>query len=395
MATGRAGKSRIVRRQQTRVVVSLPIGVELRSKIVELGREWNWDLLDLSFTHGVLPTDPPPSGAIIEEPASSPLYRRLQKAGCPTVRMTQSLTGGGGTLPTVVQDFGAAGRLAAEHFAERGFRHVAYVGHIPWADRRLLYEGFQQRARELEMRCHLHRVQSHISGLSDTEKYRRRMLELGAWLSELPKPVGVLGYNDWMAARLCVIAQQGGLGVPEQVALLGVDNTQACDLAPVSLSSVKLADEEFGRQAALLLHRLMQGARPPVKPIWVPPVGVVTRRSTDLLAVSDPVVARAMRFMWDHLNQNLGVGDVAAEVGVHRRQLERAFHRELGRGVNAELRRRRMQECCRLLRNTELPVVDVATKTGFRTMSHMHRSIRAVHGVSARQYRVREQKKQS
>ena len=120
----------------------------------------------------------------------------------------------------------------------------------------------------------------------------------------------------------------------------------------------------------------------------IPPRGVVARRSTDVLAVEDPTVARAMRFMWDHLDQNVSVEDVALQAGVARRQLERAFRQHIKRGVNAELRRKRLERCCELLRSTEITISDIAPMIGFRSNDYLHASFKQAFGVTPRQYRL-------
>ena len=159
-------------------------------------------------------------------------------------------------------------------------------------------------------------------------------------------------------------------------------------MAPVALSSIDVARDEWGRQAAQLLQRLMHGAPAPPAPIMIPPRGIVVRHSTDVLAVDDPAVAQAMRFMWDHLERNLSVNHVAKAVDVPRRQLERAFRRHLKRGINAELRRKRLERCCELLRSTDITITDIAPMIGFRSGDYLHASFKQAFGVTPRQYRL-------
>ena len=121
----------------------------------------------------------------------------------------------------------------------------------------------------------------------------------------------------------------------------------------------------------------------------MPPREVTVRASTDVLATLEPVVARAVRFIWEHLAENLSVDDVADAVSVNRRALERLFRQELDCGVNAELRRRRLEVCCALLRTTDLSVSDLAPKIGFRSKHHLHTSFRAAFGCTPLQFRQR------
>jgi len=371
------------------VVVSVVHRDALRA-ILELARKWEWDLLDLGFTRGSIPADPPPSGALVGCLPPDPLAKRLREMGCPAVRLGRLPHPEDDLLPAVLPDQATQGRLAAEHFAERGFKDAAYVGHDPWSDAQTVYEGFHERVEGLGLTCHLHQLKS--GGLDDetnAARYERRVGEVGEWLDGLPKPVGVLTYGDGMAARLCTMCRRSGLTVPEDVALLGIGNDELiCELSPVVLSSVDVNEEELGRQAAFLLRRLMAGEAASPAPVMIPPARVVARRSTEVLAVSDPAVARALRFMWDHLEQSLSVDNIAAEVGMSRRSLERAFRRELGRGVNAELRRRRLERCCELLKTTDTLIVDLAPLVGFRSADYLHAAFRRAYGTTPRRWRL-------
>lgn len=387
-------KSRIVRRVRPLVVLSTlggrSLNVGAAHAIADQARELGWDLLDLRFTKGALPRDRAPRGALVECLPTDLLAARLRKIGCPAVRMGRLPHPGDNRLPAVLPDLRASGRLAAEHFAGRGFRHVGYVGRKPLCDSRGLYEGLRARIGELKGRCHLLQLRD-VAEESGPVRYARRAREVGRWLAAIPKPVGLLTFSDAEAASLCTMCQEAGFAVPEEVAVLGHGNSVLdCEMAPVALSSVDPALDECGRQAVRLLYRMMNGGSGPRKPITVLPRGVVARRSTDVLAVADPTVARAMRFMWDHLDQNLSVDDVAQEVATPRRKVERAFRRHLARGINAELRRKRLERCCELLRSTSLTVTDIAPMVGFRSGDYLHASFRQAYGMTPRQYRVRK-----
>jgi len=377
------------------VVVSVVRRDALRA-ILELARKWEWDLLDLGFTRGAIPMGPPPSGALVDCLPPNPLAQRLREIDCPAVRLGNLPHPEDDLLPAVLPDQMAQGRLAAEHLAKRGFKDLAYVGHDPWSDSREVYEGFRARAQALGLTCHLYQLRSGWLSEDETNaaRYERRAVEVGKWLDGLPKPVAVLGYGDSMAARLCTMCMKAGFAVPDEVALLGIGNDELiCELSPVVLSSVDVNEAEQGRQAAVLLRRLMAGEAPPPASTMVPPARVVTRRSTEVLAVSNPVVARAMRFMWDHVEQDLSVDDVAKEIRMPRRTLERAFRKQLGRGVNAELRRRRLELFCELLKTTTTPIVDLVPRVGFRSADYLHSAFKRAYGTTPRRWRLAAREK--
>jgi len=389
------GMAKYIRQGHPRVLVSLRYRTGLHA-IIDLAREWGWDLLDLKFTRGAIPDNPPPQGAFVDCLPTDPLAKRLMEMGCPTVRLGRLPHPQDVELPAVLPDVMAAGRLALEHFVERGFMDVAFIAYDPTRsedDCHSMYVAFRQQARERGLNVHVHELilgdHEHPESMADpAAKYERRVREVGAWLATLPKPVGVFTYSDEMAASVCTMCMASGLAVPETVAVLGVGNDPlVCELSPVDLSSIDTAADERGRQAALLLREMMKDRAKPPRSIIVPPRGVVDRRSTDVLAVPDPVVVRAMRFMWDHVDQNISVDDVAAAVGVQRRKLERAFRIHLKRGVNAELRRKRLERLRELLETTDLSIAAAGALVGYRSRDYLHMSFRKAYGVSPGVYR--------
>jgi LacI family transcriptional regulator len=195
------------------------------------------------------------------------------------------------------------------------------------------------------------------------------------WLTALPPATGVLVCHDGAAGALVRAAARCGRRVPEDLAVLGVDNDQMiCEMGPVPISSVVTASEKIGFEAATLLHRLLNNCTLPVhlpagSPVCVRPLGIATRRSSDVLAVEDPHVAAAMRYIRDHLRERFGVDDVVATLPVSRRYLEYQFRRTLGRSPGEEIRRQRMDHACELLRTTDLSIGDVGRACGFRDIA--------------------------
>jgi LacI family transcriptional regulator len=381
------------RRERPLVVLSLPSADQrAMHAMVELARELEWDLVDLEITGGVLLSDRQPAGALVNHALTGEFWPRLQKRGCPIVRYgswPHELDDG---LPSVLLDQVEMGCIAADHFAGRGFKNVAYGGRGPTNPDNPYHpmiQAFQQRGVELGISvdfCTLKPGKGKKE--SSAERVERHLVEFDAWIAGLPKPIGIFSFSDAYTTRLCALSMAAGLRVPEEVALLSMGNSHVCELSPVPLSAIDSHVDEKGRQSLLLLQRLMRGEDAPTKPIMISPSGVIERRSTDLLAVADPRVAKAMRFMWDHLDRDLSVDQVAHHVGVARNTIERAFKRSLDRSVNAELHRRRLTELCRLLLSTDDPIVDLAPQVGFRTMAHLHRSFRKAYNMTPRQYRL-------
>lgn len=294
-------------------------------------------------------------------------------------------------LPRVEGDSEMIGRLAAEHFMERGFKHFVWAPMLDDVLNGERYRGFANRLDKAGHTCHLLPPVDTRHADPATRDWAARRKVLMQELKRLPKPLAVFGYNDCVAADIIDACEDADLLVPEAVAVLGVDNDALlCESIPVPLSSVCHDLEGMAYEAAAMLDRLMGGRKPPKEVLRIPPKGVVTRRSTDILAVDDLQVARALRFIRDHYTSaQLGVADVVAATGITRRLLERAFRHELKRTINDEIVRLRMNQVEDLLKNTDLKVVDISAACGFSRPNHLFRSFRKSVGISPKIYRAR------
>jgi LacI family transcriptional regulator len=272
-------------------------------------------------------------------------------------------------VPSVLSDHRAVAHLAVEHLLEREFRHFAFVGvdRAVWsADRR---DAVCDALKEGGHLCH---VYSPVSRMRFLESWEGGQQDLAEWLSGLPKPLGVIAAHDLRA--LCVLdaCRRQGLAVPEQVAVIGVDNDEVlCNLGDPPLSSVKLDLDRIGYEAAALLERLMKGKKAPAKPIMVAPHGVVTRRSTDTVAIAEPIIAKAMRYIREHACNSISVDKIAANCGVSRRHIERSFIKFLGSSPNEQISRARLTRAKQLLSQTSYPLDVVAERCGFTHAAYL------------------------
>lgn len=292
-------------------------------------------------------------------------------------------------LPRVAADNQGIGLLAAAHFIERGFRNYLWVpfqDDVPNHERR---DGFREGLRGAGVSPHELPTSHWQAGPDGTQDWAARRSIVSRELQRLPKPLAVFCYNDCVAADIIAACSQTGLVVPDEVAVLGVDNdAMLCESINTPLSSVRHDLEGMAYEAAALLDHLMNGGQAPREIKRVPPRGIATRRSTDILAVVDRKVARALRFIWDrYATSTLSVSDVAEAVGVNRRMLEKAFYRELGRGINQEMVRTRLRVVTQRLETSDESITDIASKTGYTRPNHLFRTFRASFGMSPRQYR--------
>lgn len=287
----------------------------------------------------------------------------------------------------VSPDEHAIGRLAAEHLHQCGFRRVTcYGGTKPWAKAR--EAGFRETVESLGMTyipCPLY--YSH----RDDVDWTNAVSVLAHWLRKVPGPLGLMGVNDNAARVASEACHVAGLRLPEQVGVIGVDNDLLrCELSGTPLSSVDPAADRLGFVAAQVLDHLLTTGQQPELPILVPPRHVVRRRSTDIVAVEDTAVAEAVRFLRDRVFEAITVDDVAEAACLSRSALHRRFKRHMGRSVQQEMTRLRIQQACELLRNGETGLTQVASASGFDNLSYFHRIFKQHTGRTPTAYRRAE-----
>ncbi len=305
------------------------------------------------------------------------MLRKALKLSVPIVNISGSLLDT--PLPSVFVDDVAVGRLAAGHFIDRGFRSFAYLGRPDTGFSAKRKRGFIARLKEAGFPCEVH--ESWLE-LDDGTQVK--------WLRSLPHPTALFVYNDQRARATLQQCQQLGIAVPEQLAILGVDDDELFrDLGGLSLSSIQTPAEEVGYRAAALLDAMMEGGKPPRRPILLPPGLLRVRHSTDTLALHDPDMALAMRFIREHAHEAIQVRDVAKAALIGRRSLERRFRAALGRSPLDEIMRVRLDRARQLLIETNLKMPDIARRSGFASATYMATAFGRMYGMSPRAYRKR------
>lgn len=289
--------------------------------------------------------------------------------------------------PTVDVDHVAVGRLAAEHFLERGYRQYGFFGSGTAYYSRLREASFREAVGQAGFEVSVLHA-DYLPRLPAPVSWKNVDLQLRRWLEDLPKPVAVLADHDVAAHDLADACQQLGLRVPEQVAILGVDNDELeCQLAFPPLSSVAIPAERIGYEAARLLDRVLSGEKVACAPLYLPPIRVVTRQSTSTLAVDDPAVAAALRYIREHVGTPLSVKTIAGELAVRRRALESKFRKWLGRSVLEEIHRARIEQVKALISDTDLKLAQIARRTGFSTPQRLAVTFRKITGMTPSAYR--------
>ena len=354
--------------------------------VARFAREHNWHLTTDMLYAMTIPCGWKGDGIISHVGYWKELADFIRNAPGPRVELTHVRRDLG--IPCVEGDNHAIGALAARHFLSRGYRNYAwfpFTNDLINEERR---EGFARVVADAGFPLTVLPPLHELKNFQWRGNWTMNLARIAAAISALPKPAAIFCYNDCAAANILSACQQLGLPVPEQVAVVGVDNDELlCESVTVPLTSVIHDLEGVGYQGAALLQKLMDGAKPPRRVVRVPPKGIVTRQSSDMLAVDNLEVAHALRAIWDrYADANLQVADIVAATRMSRRPLEIAFKREVGRTINHEITRIRIEKVKELLRRSDLSVTGIAAATGFTRPNHLHRVFRADTGISPREF---------
>ena len=288
------------------------------------------------------------------------------------------------SLPWVETDDVAFARLAAEHLLERGFKHFGYCGDDRFNWSKLRSEHFARFIKENGCTCSIY--QPEASSLPNAE---RQVEDIAAWVDRLPKPVGVMACYDLRGQQVLDACRRRDIAVPDDVAVIAVDNDELlCALSDPPLSSIIPNTYRAGFAAAALLDRLMAGKKVKCLTHLIPPLGVSTRQSTDVLAIEDRNVVQAVRFIREHACDGINMGDVLKAAPQSRRVLERRFKKFLGRTPHEEILRIQFNRVKQLLSETVLPLAIIAERAGFDHVEYLSVAFKRTFGVPPSQYRA-------
>ena len=311
--------------------------------------------------------------------------QRLAGQGIPTVTLSTASPEMMGVC--VYPDHDLTGRMALEHFTDRGIESFGSFRHegpgqyaATWRE-----QAFAAEADRHGLPCSLFRG-PYRPGIGWREDLQLR--DLAEWLAPLRKPIGVLCSDDLHGRRLLLACRVAGLNVPDEVAVLGVHNDPAlCEGSKPTLSSVVMNQEKAGMVAADILEKMMDGQDPGLTEVKIPPRHIIERESTRLFATDDPLVSGAIRFMAEHLEQSLDIEDVVEHIGVSPSTLHRRFRKSIGRSPGEELRRVRTDRALQLLKTTDLPLIEVAVRCGYGNTPQVVRDVKALTGKTPMAYR--------
>ena len=295
-------------------------------------------------------------------------------------------------IPSFDTDAQTVAKLAADFFLRAGFQHFSFCGYqkIPFSERReAAFCDYlaQKQKKVLVFAPPLPQgSRSHIQAI---EKCGINMVQSVAhWLTNQPRPLALLACNDVRAQQVLNACRERGIKVPEEVAVMGVDNDDVlCSLADPPLTSIEPDTELLGFEAAALMDRMIQNGSSRNELKQIPPARIVERASTDIVAIEDPITVQAARFIRDNLGKGISVKDVLTHVNRSRTDMEQRFRRYLKCSIHAEILRLRLDRACAFLRQTGSSLDEIAAAAGFSTAAHLCRLFRRHFGQTPMQYR--------
>lgn len=287
-------------------------------------------------------------------------------------------------VPMIQTDDEGIAATAVKYFFERGFEFFAFVGFdgMFWSDNRKA--AFASSVQEAGYSC-----QTYSQPKSrKQQKWEQEKDLLSEWLRELPKPVALLACNDDRAQQVLSACRQAELSVPEEVAIVGVDNDEfICTLTHPPLSSVNLSTEIAGYEAASVLDRMVHGEKVGNPVIPVHASNIVTRQSSDILAITDPIVVQAVRFIREHVWEPIQIDDVLDHVAISRRSLYDKFKQAMNCSIHQHIKKARVEHIEHLLLETEMTISQIAYRMGFKGDEHIASYFRSIKGVNPHAFR--------
>jgi LacI family transcriptional regulator len=321
---------------------------------------------------------------ILTRTGSQAMADAVRDTGAPAVEMRATRLEH--NLPFIGIDNRAMGKMVAEHLLERGFRRFGvYEIDIEgyFEERR---DNFLETLRVAGHPCSVFSAPGHRERPAEWEKHQEFLAQ---WVAGLEKPVGLLACTDQLGFWLLDACTRAGVAVPEEAAVVGVENEETlCTMSTPPLSSVRFPGERMGYEAAALLDRMMKGEPPPHEPTLIPPLGIVTRQSSDVVAVEDHDLAEALRFIRENAGRGIAVEDVLRRVAMSRSALERRMRETIGRTPKAEILRVQINLVRELLTDTDLTLSAVAHKAGFRHPQYMAGVFKQKFGQTPGEYRA-------
>ncbi len=379
--------------QPERIALAFPLGMPHHELLIEgvlayareHGRRWSFLTAPESMTLSILDLKGWQGAGIIAKLNLAAEARFAASLDIPMVNVSGTLRNS--PVVRVTVDNQKIGQLAAEHLLDAGFRNMAFYGVRRAGYSHLREIGFRRRLDESNASCAVLRAATTFRTRGN--RWFDQHQDLIHWIGELEKPLGLFVVSDYRARLVIDACQQHGLNVPEDVALVSVDNERTiCEHCEPKLTSVDRNARVVGYRSAEVLDGLIRGQQPEKREILIPPKGLIARASSDTLAIDDPRLREVVAYIQSHLKGELKIDDILARTGMSRRWLEYAFREHLGESPHQYIGRKRVLAAKELLQEEpDLKLHEIAAMTGFARPKQLTLAFQRYEGVSPRAYR--------
>ncbi len=351
----------------------------------EHGRQWSFLTAPESMTLSILDLKGWQGAGIIAKLNMPAEARFAASLDIPMVNVSGALRKS--PVARVTVDNREIGRLAAGHLLDAGFRHLAFYGVRRTGYSHLREVGFRRRLDEAGTTCSVLRAATTFRTRGN--RWFDQHQDLIRWIGELEKPLGLFVVSDYRARMVIDACQQHGLNVPEDVALISVDNERTiCEHCEPKLTSIDRNAKTVGYRSGEVLDGLIRGQQPSKQELLIPPKGLIARASSDTLAIDDPRLREAIGFIQNHLTDALKIDDILGHTGMSRRWLEYAFRETMGESPHQYIGRKRVLAAKELLQEEpDLKLHEVASQTGFARPKQLTLAFQRYEGMSPREFR--------
>jgi Transcriptional regulators len=288
-------------------------------------------------------------------------------------------------IPNITGAHKLAGKMGAEYFLKKGFKHFAFYGFtgIVWSEERC--EGFKEELSKYKLDRHFYEYRN----LESKGLWFYESEPLIEWLKNLPKPIAMMACDDNQGHHITEVCKQCGIKIPEEISILGVDNDEAiCTLSDPPLSSIHQAVEKGGYETARLLEKMIEDPQADYDDVVVYPTHIVTRQSTDIYATEDKYISIVLRYIHQNIHKKLSVSDIAGLVPLSRRLLENRFKQVTSFPIYSYIFHLRMEKLAEKLLETTEPIADITMEMGFPNYKNISRQFKAIKGCTPSEYRL-------
>jgi LacI family transcriptional regulator len=287
-------------------------------------------------------------------------------------------------IPNITSNYEKTGVKAAEYFLSKGYRNFAFYGfkEFVWSRERAV--GFSDRLKKSGF---------SVYHFNNTQRSKHRLWyysqsPLSDWLVQLPKPIALFACDDNQASHIAEACNLAGIRVPDEVSILGVDNDEiVCNMSNPPTSSIALDTENAGYKVAELIESMILKKTSQFQDILVESTAIISRQSTDIFAIDDSEVLKALQFIRKSISEKIQVADVVKHIALSRRAIEKRFMRIIGRSIYQEILFRKMQKAAQLLLQTKYSIMDIAIQCGFDDDKNFARMFQKTHNISPLHYR--------